>query len=53
VDVAAAETFKNPVALSVLKTDKVLKNMQFVRIGRLSVSVVTEEEFNLIKKLSA
>ncbi|MFN5182154.1 MAG: EVE domain-containing protein [Bacteroidota bacterium] len=52
VDVAAAETFKNPVALSVLKTDKVLKNMQFVRIGRLSVSVVTEEEFDLVKKLS-
>ena len=52
VDVAAAETFKNPVTLSVLKTDKVLKNMQFVRIGRLIVSVVTEEEFDLVKKLS-
>jgi predicted RNA-binding protein with PUA-like domain len=53
VDVAPAETFKNPVTLSTLKADKVLKNMQFVRLGRLSVSIVTEEEFHLIKKLSA
>jgi predicted RNA-binding protein with PUA-like domain len=51
VDVAPHKKFKNPVTLSELKADAVLKNMQFVKIGRLSVSVVTEAEFNKVCKL--
>src|SRR5436190_23253618 len=45
VDFAPYKALKNPVSLEEIKKDKVLKNMQFVRIPRLSVSVVTEEEF--------
>ena len=52
VDVAPSETFKTPVTLAQLKAHKTLKNMQLVKIGRLSVSVVSEEEFNLIRKLA-
>ncbi|MFN6038343.1 MAG: EVE domain-containing protein [Bacteroidota bacterium] len=48
VDVAPFKTFKNPITLSQLKSDQILKNMQFVKIGRLSVSVVTKEEFDLV-----
>ncbi|MBC7863471.1 MAG: EVE domain-containing protein [Bacteroidia bacterium] len=51
VDVAPHKKFKTPVTLSELKADTSLKNMQFVKIGRLSVSVVTEAEFNKVCKL--
>ena len=52
VDVAPALTFKNPITLAQLKSHKTLKNMQFVKIGRLSVSIVTEEEYDLICSLT-
>lgn len=52
VDVSPTLTFKKPVTLSQIKADEVLKNMQFVRLGRLSVSVVTEDEYQRINRLS-
>ncbi|HWY13050.1 MAG TPA: EVE domain-containing protein [Bacteroidia bacterium] len=48
VDVEPYKTFKKPVELSELKKDKLLKEMQFVKIGRLSVSVVKKEEFDKV-----
>jgi predicted RNA-binding protein with PUA-like domain len=45
VDFAAHKTLKTPVSLEQIKKDPLLKHMQFVRIPRLSVSVVTEDEF--------
>lgn len=45
VDFAPHKTLKVPVSLEQIKKDSILKNMQFVRIPRLSVSSVTEDEF--------
>lgn len=52
VDFAPHKTLKKPVSLEDIKKDKVLKNMQFARIPRLSVSVVTQEEFERVCELS-
>jgi predicted RNA-binding protein with PUA-like domain len=43
---------KNPVTLNQIKEEKNLKNMALVRIGRLSVQPVTEEEWKAVLKLS-
>jgi predicted RNA-binding protein with PUA-like domain len=51
VDVAPHKTLKTPITLAELKADAFLKNMQFVKIGRLSVSVVTPKEFEKVCKL--
>ena len=48
VDIEPYKTLKKPVELSELKKDKLLKEMQFVKIGRLSVSVVKKEEFDKV-----
>ena len=48
VDVAPEKELKMPVDLAELKKDKFLKDMQFVKIGRLSVSVVKKEEFDKV-----
>jgi predicted RNA-binding protein with PUA-like domain len=48
VDVAPEKELKKPVELAELKKDKLLKDMQFVKIGRLSVSVVKKEEFDKV-----
>ncbi|MGZ3883273.1 MAG: EVE domain-containing protein [Bacteroidia bacterium] len=48
VDVAPHKSLKKPVALADLKKDPLLKDMQFVKIGRLSVSVVKPEEFDKV-----
>ena len=42
---------KKPVSLAQIKDDKRLQNMALVRIGRLSVQPVTEEEWNIILEL--
>lgn len=52
VDFAPHKTIKNPITLEEIKKDKVLKGMQFVRIPRLSVSVVTKEEFERVCELT-
>lgn len=48
VDVEPFMQLKKPVGLADLKKDKLLKDMQFVKIGRLSVSVVKKEEFDKV-----
>lgn len=48
VDVKPYKTLKSPVTLAQLKADALLKEMQFVKIGRLSVSAVKTEEFDKV-----
>jgi predicted RNA-binding protein with PUA-like domain len=43
---------KNPVTLNQIKAEEALQKMALVRIGRLSVQPVTEEEWNAVLKLS-
>lgn len=45
VDVAPHKALKNPVRLETLKKDPFFKTMDLVRLGRLSVGRVTEDEF--------
>jgi predicted RNA-binding protein with PUA-like domain len=45
VDVAPHKALKKPVSLETLKKDPFFKNMDLVRLGRLSVGKVTEAEF--------
>ena len=53
VDIAPFKVLKKPVSLAQIKAEKKLKSMALVRIGRLSVSPVTKDEFDHICKLSA
>jgi len=46
------KALKNPVTLDAIKKDKRLANMALVRIGRLSVQPVTEEEWRLILEMA-
>lgn len=52
VDLKPHKKLKKPVTLAELKTNKKLQNMALIRIGRLSVSPVTEEEWEEILKMS-
>jgi len=52
VDLTPYKKLKKPVTLATLKEDDVLKEMQFVRQGRLSVSAVTAEQFDRIIEFS-
>ncbi len=45
------KTLKNPVTLEAIKKDKRLANMALVRIGRLSVQPVTDEEWKIILEM--
>ena len=51
VDVAPFKSFKQPVSLAQIKKEPLLKNMDLVRISRLSVGKVRAEEFDLICKM--
>lgn len=51
VDIRAVKKLKQPITLEVLKKDKRFANMDLVRLGRLSVQKVTDEEWNLIMKM--
>lgn len=51
VDVKPVLKFKKPVTLKQIKSDDNLANMEMLRLIRLSVSRVTEEEYNYIKSL--
>ena len=51
VNLKADKALKKPVTLAQIKSDKLLKNMLLVKIGRLSVMPVKEEEFELIVEL--
>jgi predicted RNA-binding protein with PUA-like domain len=52
VDLKPFKKLKNPVGLSTMKADKRLENLGLIKQGRLSVSPVTEDEFNRILELS-
>ena len=51
VDVKPYQKFKSPVTLQQIKADDNLVGMEMIRLNRLSVSKVTEEEYNYIKEL--
>ncbi len=53
VDLKAVKKLKSPVSLEAIKKEKKLKEMALVRISRLSVQPVTEEEKNIILELSS
>jgi predicted RNA-binding protein with PUA-like domain len=52
VDIKAVEKLKRPVSLDEIKKNKSLAGMALVRLGRLSVSPVTEAEWKTIVALS-
>jgi predicted RNA-binding protein with PUA-like domain len=45
VDFAPYKDVKNPVSLEAIKKEKTLQSMDLVRLARLSVGKVTEQEF--------
>lgn|SRR6185312_3061393 len=52
VELKAFKKLKNAVSLVEIKNDKRLKDMALVRLGRLSVQPVTEEEWEMVMKLA-
>ena len=52
VDLEPVKSLKNPVPLAAIKTEKKLKNIALVRIGRLSVMPLTAKEFETLLELS-
>jgi predicted RNA-binding protein with PUA-like domain len=52
VDVKPKKALRKPVSLAQIKQDKALANMQIIKLSRLSVSAVTEAEFNHILQLA-
>lgn len=52
VDIAPVESLKKPVSLEQIKAEPMLKDMQLVRLGRLSVSAVTQAEFDKVLQMS-
>lgn len=52
VDLKPIKKLKNPVPLSQIKSDTRLSNMDLVRLGRLSVQTVKEEEWEIILELA-
>jgi predicted RNA-binding protein with PUA-like domain len=52
VELAAGKPLKRPVTLAEIKADKRFESMPLVRIPRLSVQPVTDEEWDLIEAMS-
>ena len=52
VDIKPYKKLEKPVTLMQLKADKRLANMDLVRLGRLSVQTVKEEEWVVVMELS-
>jgi len=52
VDIEPYKTLVKPVSLATVKSDPRLSQMALVRLGRLSVQPVTEEEWEVIMELS-
>jgi len=48
VDVKPYKTLNKPVSLATIKADPRLQQMALVRLGRLSVQPVTEEEWKIV-----
>ena len=53
VDLKALEKLARPVSLDEIKKTKSLQQMALVKLGRLSVSPVTEQEYETIRAMSA
>jgi predicted RNA-binding protein with PUA-like domain len=51
VDIKPVRRLKNPVTLKQVKGDKRLASMDLLRLGRLSVQEVRDEEWNVILEL--
>ncbi|MES2646539.1 MAG: EVE domain-containing protein [Bacteroidota bacterium] len=51
VNFKPVKALKKPVSLATIKADKRIQNMELVRLGRLSVSAVTEDEWEIIMEL--
>ncbi len=52
VDVKPHKKLKKPVSLAQIKTEPRLQNMALVRLGRLSVQPVTEEEWKIVMEMA-
>ena len=52
VDIKAIKKLKKSVPLDALKKDKRLANMDLVRLGRLSVQTVKEEEWKIVMEMA-
>ena len=52
VDLKPVKKLKHPVTIKQIKGDKRLKDMALLRIGRLSVQPVTEEEWKVVMELA-
>lgn len=52
VDLKAYRRLKHPVSLTQIKEDRRLADMALVRLGRLSVQPVTDEEWKAVMKLA-
>ena len=52
VGIKVGKKFKSAVSLSQIKKEKKLQNMVLLKISRLSVMPVTEDEYNLILDMS-
>ena len=53
IDVAPVKKLKSPVTLKAVKADKAFASFPLVRISRLSVMPVTDDEWKRIEKMSA
>ncbi len=51
VDIKPVKEIPTPVTLATLKADKGFENMDLIRLGRLSVGKVTDEEYKKILKM--
>jgi len=52
VDLKPVKKLKKPVTLQQIKADKRLRNMALLRLSRLSVQPVNEEEWNVVMELA-
>ena len=52
VDLKPVKKLKRPVGLKDIKSEKSLQNMDLLRLGRLSVGMVKEEEWEVIMEMA-
>lgn len=52
INIKPVKKLQKPVTLSQIKTEKRLQQMALVRLGRLSVQPITENEWKIIMELS-
>ena len=52
VDLKPVRKLRKPVTLQQMKTDKRLQNMDLIRLGRLSVQTVKDDEWKVVMELA-